>query len=264
MLQITVLNDNRLCSSLLGCEHGLSLYVESNEKKILFDTGNTDLFLKNAERLGIRPEEADVIVLSHGDYDHTGGLRFLPGGQRLIAHPACTSFRISRTRGTPAGMPIEEETLKKKYLTCFSREPQALGKSVTFLGEIERKMDFEGKSFPMIDREGRIYPCPDDTGLMAETAEGLIVISGCAHSGICNTVEYAKKLAGTDRVRAVLGGFHLLQMDEAAQKTIDYMRDNVEKVYLAHCTADEVCEAFREQLPDRSEILGAGRILRWD
>ncbi|MBO4873304.1 MAG: MBL fold metallo-hydrolase [Lachnospiraceae bacterium] len=263
MLRITVLNDNRNANPILGCEHGLSLFLESGEKKILFDTGNTDLFLKNAEKLGIRPEEAEMIVLSHGDYDHTGGLRYLPGGQKLLAHPACTSYRISRTRGTFAGMPMEAQEIQKKYRTAFSREPVALGGKVTFLGEIERKTDFEGKNFPMIDREGKIYPCPDDSGLMIETPQGLIVISGCAHSGICNTVEYAKKLSGTKKVCAVLGGFHLLTMDAAAQKTIDYMRENVEKVYLAHCTADEVCEAFREQMPDRTEVLGAGTVLEW-
>ena len=102
-----------------------------------------------------------------------------------------------------------------------------------------------------------------DSGLMIETPEGLIVISGCAHSGICNTVEYAKKLAGTEHVRAVLGGFHLLEMNDAAQKTIDYMRDNVEHVYLAHCTEDVVCAAFREQLPEKTEVLGAGEVLEW-
>ncbi len=264
MIRITVLNDNRLCDPLLACEHGLSLYIESGDRRILFDTGNTDLFLRNAGKLGIRPEEADVIVLSHGDYDHTGGLRYLPGGQKLLAHPACTSFRISRARGTFAGMPIEEAELKRKYRTGFSAAPADLGGNITFLGEIERKLDFEGKSFPMIDREGRTYPCPDDSGLMIETSEGLIVISGCAHSGICNTVEYAKKLSGRTKVRAVLGGFHLLSMDETAQKTLDYMRENVERVYLAHCTADEVCEAFRTQLPDRTEVLGAGRVLEWE
>ena len=264
MLRITVLNDNRPCSPLLGCEHGLSLFLESQEKTILFDTGNTDLFLQNAEKLGIHPEKADIIVLSHGDYDHTGGLRYLPGGQRLLAHPACTRFRISRARGTFAGMPIAADELQAKYRTGFSREPVNLDGNVTFLGEIERTLDFEGKSFPMIDAEGRTYPCPDDSGLMIKTQEGLIVISGCAHSGICNTVEYAKKLSGTSRVRAVLGGFHLLKMDEAAQKTIDYMRSNVEHVYLAHCTADEVCSAFCEQLPERTEILGAGKVLEWE
>lgn len=264
MLKVTVLNDNRLYNSSLSCEHGLSLYIETEDQKILFDTGDSDLFLRNAEKIGIRPEEADCIVLSHGDYDHTGGLRYLPGGQKLMAHPMATAFRISRKRGTPAGMPMSEEDLKAKYRVCFSREPQKLGEHILFLGEIERVTDFEGKSFPMIDEQKRTYPCPDDSGLAIRTGEGLVVISGCAHSGICNTVEYAKKLTGETHVRAVLGGFHLLKMDETAQKTIDYMKENTDMVCLAHCTEDEVCEAFAAQMPGRTRVLGVGIVCEWE
>ena len=160
-------------------------------------------------------------------------------------------------------MPLSREALEEKFRVIYSREPQPVGGQILYLGEIERKCEFEGKSFPMIDKAGRIYPCPDDTGLAVSTNEGLVVISGCAHSGICNTVEYAKKLTGASRVRAVLGGFHLLQMDETAQKTIDYIRENAETVWLAHCTADEVCEAFEAQLPGRTHVLGAGLICEW-
>lgn len=264
MLRVTVLADNRCQTPGLACEHGLSLYLEADGRRFLFDTGASDLFLRNAAVLGIRPELADRVILSHGDFDHTSGLRYLPGRPALLLHPACGTYRTSARRGIYGGMDLSEQELQEHFRPDYQKGPLWLSDSVLFLGEIERTLPFEGKSFPMLDREGRVYPCPEDTGLAIRTGAGLVVISGCAHSGICNTVEYAKKLTGETRVAAVMGGFHLLTVDEAARETLRYMRENADRVILGHCTEDPVFRLFEEELPGRAEVLSVGRVFCFD
>lgn len=117
----------------------------------------------------------------------------------------------------------------------------------------------------MTDELGNIYEHLNDSGLVIKTNLGLIVISGCAHSGICNTIEYAKKVTGENRALAVIGGFHLKEIDEQTVKTIDYMKkNNVNLLYLAHCTSDKVCEHFMEMLPEITNIIKTGNTYEID
>lgn len=257
-LKITVLNDDRPFREGLETEHGFSCFVEYDGKKILFDTGHTDIFYRNASKLGIDPESADLIVLSHGDYDHTGGLRYLNKRHKILCHPGCFNKRISIKRGTDAGMPVSHDKLESLFDIYCSAEPVFITDKIIFLGEIERKTDFECLDFPMNDLNGKIYTCPDDTGLAFILDDGLFVLSGCAHSGIVNTAEYAKKISGIRNVSGVLGGFHLLENNIYAEKTCDYMKKNAVKVYLAHCTCSDVCSMFEKEIPENTEITGAG------
>ena len=94
---------------------------------------------------------------------------------------------------------------------------------------------------------------------MREIKNGLIIISGCAHSGICNTIEYAKKITGENRIKAVIGGFHLKEINESTLKTIEYMKqEDIKSIYLAHCTSDIVCEEFIKQLPEKVNVIKTG------
>ena len=127
--------------------------------------------------------------------------------------------------------------------------------------EIERNNEFETEAnLPAYDVDGNTYKFLDDSGLCVNTEKGLIVISGCSHSGICNTIEYAKKVTKNNNILAVIGGFHLKEINEQTEKTIKYMKENnVENILLAHCTSDIVCEEFKKQLPERTQIIETGK-----
>lgn len=259
MLKIIVLNDNRCDNENFKCEHGISLLIEYNGKKVLFDAGQTDIFIENAKKLNIDLTSLDAIVLSHGDYDHGNGLKYLDVNTDLICHPDFMLTRISRRTGNDNGLNQTREELQERFNLIETSKPYNVSDEIVFLGQIERNNDFEkGKNLPATDENGNIYPHFDDSGIAIKTKEGIIVISGCSHSGICNTVEYAKKVTGENRVLAVMGGFHLKEIDECTLKTIEYMKNNVQSVYLAHCTSDNVCQEFGRQIPGKTHIIKTG------
>lgn len=260
MLKIVVLNDNRCDNSNYKCEHGISLYIEHDGKKVLFDAGQTDIFIENARLLNIDLTKLDAIVLSHGDYDHGNGLKFLDIRTDLICHPDFMLTRISKRTGNNNGLNQTKEELQKKFHLIETKEPYYISDDTIFLGQIERNNDFEkGENLPAYDENGSTYIHLDDSGLVIKTEKGLVVISGCSHSGICNTVEYAKKITGDNRILAVMGGFHLKEINDQTLKTIEYMnKNNVKTVYLAHCTSDIVCEEFLKRMPENTIIIKTG------
>jgi len=260
MVRIVVLNDNRCDNDNFEFEHGISLFIECYGKKVLFDCGQTDIFMKNAEKLNIDIDNLDAIILSHGDYDHGNGLKYFNKKVNLICHPDFMLTRISRRTGNNNGLNQTKEELIKKFNLIETREPFYISNEIIFLGQIERKNNFEqGKNLPAFDENGNIYQHLDDSGIVIKTEKGLIVISGCSHSGICNTVEYAKKITNDNRILAVMGGFHLKEVDECTTKTIDYMKqNNVQNVYLAHCTSDIVCQEFVKQIPQIAQMIKTG------
>lgn len=262
MIRISILNDNRCDNNEYECEHGISFFIEYYDKKILFDCGQTDIFIKNAKKLNIDINKLDAIVLSHGDYDHGNGLKYLNNKTDLICHPDFDVTRISKRTGNNNGLNQTREELQKRFNLIVSKEPYYISDKVIFLGEIERKNNFEsGKNLPAYDKNGNTYTHLDDSGLVIETEEGLIVFSGCAHSGICNTIEYAKKITGNNRISMVIGGFHLKKIDEQTISTVNYMKNNnVKKVMLAHCTSDVVCDYFLSKLPNETVIIKTGKI----
>lgn len=260
MVRIVVLNDNRCDNDNYEFEHGISLFIECYEKKVLFDCGQTDIFMKNSKKLNINLNELDAIILSHGDYDHGNGLKYLNVKTDLICHPDFMLTRISRRTGNNNGLNQTKKELAKEFNLIESRKPFYINDEIIFLGQIERNNNFEkGQNLPAFDENGEIYQHLDDSGLVIKTENGLIVISGCSHSGICNTVEYAKKITNENRILAVMGGFHLKEVNECTIKTIDYMKqNNVQKVYLAHCTSDEVCQEFEKRIPYKVKTMKVG------
>lgn len=262
LLEITCLNDDVCEISELENEHGLSLYIKKDDKKFLFDVGQGEAFKNNANKLGIDLEEIETLILSHGHYDHTGGLKFIDGKLKIVCHPNCTIWRKSKRTDRYNGIPFSKDELNERFEMCFSKDVYMLDEDVFFLGEINRKYDFECKKFPSVVEDGRDDIATDDSGIAIRTSQGLVIISGCGHSGICNTIEHAKKVTGEDRIFYVIGGFHLKEVDEQTEKTIKYMRDNnVSNLILGHCTSKEVCEEFEIRLKDICNVsmLGTGK-----
>lgn len=234
-MKISILNDNiagRWCRS----EHGLSYLVQA-DCTVLFDTGSSDLIAYNARMMNIDLQAIDTIVLSHGHDDHTGGL-VLFEGQKLICHPDTFIQRRRKANASELGIRFSEEQINERFRLLKSREPVRLSEQVFFLGEIPRTNDFESKQTPFIKEDGFDDFVMDDSALAILSPKGLVVISGCAHAGICNTIDYAMKVTGVEKVQMVMGGFHLLQDDALTQRTIDWLKSKaVEQVIPSHCTS---------------------------
>lgn len=262
-VDIYVLNDDRKNDCFLS-EHGLSLFIDIDGKKILFDCGQTDNYINNAKTLNLNLEDVDAIVLSHGHYDHGNGLDFYKKqGKKLYMHPNCTAQRLRKSTGTYGGINLTKEELQDRFNVIECQNATTIFDGVQFLGQIERKINFEGKSFPTTNLDGSDDTVPDDSGIVIESEKGIIVITGCGHSGICNTIERAKKTTGRDDIYAVIGGFHLRKNDEVAKKTIEYFKDNnVQKIIMGHCTIDEVCDNFRSKLGEKVMIMHSGNVFK--
>ena len=256
-MKFIVLAENRkkcLCDN----EEGLSLYIEIDDNKLLLDTGITDLFIKNSKILDVDLNQIETIVLSHGHWDHGNGLKYLENTENktIILHPECFTDRYSiRRQGEYAGINLKLEEMSEKYNTIQSREPYQIFDDVWYLGQIERANDFEAREFPTELKNGEIDYLKDDSGIAIKTNNGIVVISGCSHSGICNTVEHAKKVTKENKVYAVIGGFHLKNINKITEDTIKYfINNNISKAYMGHCTSDEVIVEFEKKLKGKCEV----------
>ncbi|MDY0202015.1 MAG: MBL fold metallo-hydrolase [Bacteroidales bacterium] len=242
-MKISILVDNTPGPNTLA-EHGLSYFIEYEGNKILFDTGQTDLFLRNAEIMNLDIRDVQQIVLSHGHYDHGNGLNYINGGN-LICHPACFAKRYRKNGGAYIGLKNDEESIRDKFTLITTAQPHELFQGAYFLGEIPRITDFESQTTSFVfDDETPDYVM-DDSALAFRVNNGVFVITGCGHAGIVNTLEYAKKVTGQQTIAGVMGGFHLKENNLQTQKTIEYLKkNNVKRVYPSHCTATHVIEEF--------------------
>jgi len=253
-MKLTVLVDNNtLIDRYFYAEPGVSYFIEEEDKRILFDVGYSNVFIKNAQKMNINLLDIDFLVLSHGHLDHTWGLDPLirlyteaiieeidHKKPTLIAHPL--TLLTKRLNGLEeVGSTISEEKLSKHFQIGLSKEPVWLTERLVFLGEIERKNDFEAKKpigkVVKDDLEEDDY-LMDDSVLVHKSSRGLVIITGCSHAGICNIVEYAKEICEDDRVVDIVGGFHLLAPpEEQLQGTLEYMKAlQPTEVHACHCT----------------------------
>ncbi len=266
-MKLTVLCDNNsLIDRYLLAEPGLSFFIEADGKRVLLDAGYSDVFLHNAVRLGINLRELDELVLSHGHVDHTWGLEplirlYLEAAieglrlkrPRLSAHPDCFVTR-SEEHLPEIGSLQSLSKLNEQFMLNLTPAPFRLTKSLHFLGAVPRRFAFEAMQ-PMgeIRQSGLSIPdlIPDDTALACETGRGLVVITGCAHAGVCNTVEYAREVTGVDKVVDVIGGMHLLNASrERLEQTADYLEKlNLEAFHPCHCTDLQAKIALARRLP---------------
>ena len=246
-MKITVLTENVAGGKLLA-EHGLSYLIEIDGEKILFDTGHSNVFLKNAKLLDIDIEnEVKTVVLSHGHWDHGDGLKFFEN-KNLITHPAAFFKRFGKNDHHPVGLSLSKEEIQKKFNLTETFNYLQINSSLYYLGEIPRLNDFESQVTSFEYENGDDDFVPDDSALATIIKSELIVITGCSHSGICNICEHAKKITGISKIKAVIGGFHLKYQNRQTLETIEYFKNNrVEKLYPSHCTELPVLTAFYEE-----------------
>lgn len=261
-LRILMDNHTEIDAYYLG-EPAVSYWIEVEGKKFLFDTGYSDAFLKNAAAMGIDLTEAEAILLSHSHNDHTGGLRTLlelpfRNTPKVTAHPDV--FLPHDLDGMDIGCPLEKTALEEAAELVLTREPLWLTEKLVFLGEIPRTMPFEpGYAIGTVMRESGPEPdfMRDDTALAYCGEEGLSIITGCSHAGICNIIAYAKKVTGIRKIQSILGGFHLFELDRRAEETIAFLRgEGIPELYPCHCTSFPIRAALHTQCPCKEAAVG--------
>lgn len=223
-------------------QHGLAFFIEG-DRNILFDTGPSEVLLTNAGIAEIDLAGTDLIVLSHGHWDHTDGLPHLAENSirpQVLCHPEV--FRDRRNKsGAFNGMALSKQKTADTFNLRESTGPVQISDTTWFLGEIPRKNNFEATQTQFhYEKDGQSFPdfLPDDTALAMRTDKGLVVVSGCSHAGICNICEYAKKVSGENHLHMVIGGFHLLDDAPALDRTIAYFQaEKPDRLYPMHCTA---------------------------
>ena len=265
-MKLTVLVDNAaIIDRYFLAEPAVSYLLEDGGARILLDTGYSDVFLKNARAMGIDLSRVTDIVLSHGHNDHTGGLAayFAAFPQTRVRLTACPGVFAPRRddAGLSIGSPLTQEAACAQAEVRLSDEPVRLSEHVTFLGRIPRRTDFEART-PIgvrLDDDGQWTGdlLPDDSALALETAQGLFLLLGCSHSGVCNIVLQAQALFPGVPVRGLLGGMHLMRRDAQAEKTVEFLRTlPLTALYPSHCTAFAVRAQMAQTLPVRDVGVG--------
>lgn len=248
-VKITVLVDTESFDENLAKEHGFSAWIETEGRHILFDTGQTGGMLVNAERLNIDLKKADTLVLSHGHFDHTGQIpQFLELNHhaRIYCCADLDRTRYSCKIGT-APRSIGMPDASKKALSSISASrihelgtPRYLTPRVGMTGPVPRESLLEdtGGPFFLDDHRGVDDLIEDDQSMWFETDKGLLILLGCCHAGLVNTVEYIKQISGIDKVHGIIGGMHLVNAnEERLQYTFDHLkRWKTDKLVPCHCT----------------------------
>ena len=259
-LRITLLVENTTPGRGLLGEHGLAVHIQDREESLLFDTGQSgSALLANAKALGVDLGRVPALVLSHGHYDHTGGVRAFLSVARdvdVFLHADALAPSYNCKRGQPPraiGIPDDCAAALQRascQLIC-SPDAASITKRVSTTGHVPRKTDFEDVGGPFfLDPNGSV---PDsiesDQALWIRSDEGPIVVLGCAHAGVVNTLNHVAALSGENRIYAVIGGMHLGQASvERLQATAKVLRQyGVRLLSPCHCTGNMAKEFLAQE-----------------
>lgn len=274
-VDITILVENTTPVSYLTGEYGFAALVTIDGNSLLFDTGSAGSIFTNARAMGIKLDEVEDLVISHGHYDHTGAVLSLVqeyGVKNIYAHSGLFAHRL---------LPLKDGKTKDIGCACDKQEVEASGARFIFTdgfkeispqvfltGQIPRITDYEdtGGDFKM-EVNGELIKdnLNDDMALVIKHPEGLIIISGCAHAGMINTIDYAIKQTGEKRLLAYIGGTHLITASEKRlEKTIAALTAyDIKSVVLCHCTGFKAAAQLYNALGARVSKGDAGRRLKF-
>lgn len=256
-MRITALAENTAHDPAIGCEHGLSLYIETDSRVILFDMGQTELFAKNAEKLGIDLKKVDFAVLSHGHYDHGGGMK------RFLQLNSCAPVYISRHAFEPHYNGKEKyiglnTALSSSERLIFTDEEYKIADGLTLCAcnDIQRVCDTDSGELTVM-RDGRLIPEDfiHEQYLLIEENDKRVLISGCSHKGILNIVDRFKP-------DVLVGGFHFMKM-ELDGRLLDYakrLNEYPTEFYTCHCTGAEQYDYMKPHM-ERLHYLYSGKTI---
>jgi len=260
-IKLTTLTENTATYGFLG-EWGLSIMVEADGTRVLMDTGLGFSPVHNAQLMGIDLSTIDRIVLSHGHADHTGGLRDvlkMKGKVEIVAHPDIWDSKYAQ-RGQDSfqyiGIPFAREELESRGARFnLSKEPVRISEHIMTSGEIPMASGYEEIDKNLfVKKDGVLQPDPlaDDLALVIDTDFGLVVILGCGHRGVVNTLRHAQKLTGKEMIYAVIGGIHLFRAsDEQIEMTIAELQGmGIQKLGVSHCTGFKASTRLSQKFPE--------------
>ena len=251
-LKVLVDNNTIIDRYYLG-EPAVSYLIKDGDTKILFDVGYSDIFIKNAKKMDESLMDINYIVISHGHDDHTGGLVSLSKlhskakvkntdyvNPTVIAHPDAFSYK--EIDGNNIGSILDNNDIDKHFNTNYTAKPLWITNNLVFLGEIERGNDFENnESIGQCKKHDSMVDdyLNDDSALVYKSSQGLVIITGCSHAGICNIIEYAKKVCNDNRILDVIGGFHLMEPNKIqSEGTLNYFNNQeIKNIHPCHCTS---------------------------
>jgi 7,8-dihydropterin-6-yl-methyl-4-(beta-D-ribofuranosyl)aminobenzene 5'-phosphate synthase len=261
-LDITLIVDNKADPNL-AAEHGLAMWIDATGRHILFDTGQGPALAANAEKLGIALEQTDTIVLSHGHYDHTGGVHHVlqcNPAVELFCHPGAIQPRYSMRNGSTRAIHMPGETMAALERLPGQRmhwvsEPMKISEDIGLTGPIPRASGFEDAGGPFYLDPGarRTDAINDDMALWINTPKGLVVCVGCAHAGLINTLNHVRRLSGGADIHAVVGGFHLKgARPERIRRTVSQLKVLKPATMVAcHCTGENAITALERAYGSR-------------
>lgn len=273
-LHLVLLCENTARGAGILGEHGLAWWIEANDQVLLFDTGQGLALRHNAERLGLPLSRAHAVLLSHGHYDHVGGLETLIAANTscpIWTHPAAMAPKFLRA---PTGTPRRVSTPFFEVLRPgpgFPRlqtsvTPVELLPGVFSTGQIPRVTDYEDTGGPFFLDEKLSVPDPleDDLSLFFETDKGVIVVLGCAHAGLVNILLHVRKFTSGHPIAAVYGGMHLEAASPARMTQTLAALHNLgsPRLYPNHCTGARAIFQLHEAF--RGRVLPASAGMSWD
>ena len=272
-VRITVLSDNTVKSPGLLGEHGLSFLIESGDESLLLDTGEGYVLRHNADKLKVDLERVGKVVLSHGHYDHTGGLKAVlasGSGKAVFGHPDMFGKKVALLKGKrlAIGIPHRREELEQLGATFhLSKDPVEVAHGIVTTGQVPRVTDFEEVDKTLhVEEGGEIVrdELHDDLSLILDSPQGLVLLLGCCHTGVINTLWRAINLTGKRRFAAVIGGMHLMSAGEKQlTQTIHTLRSfEIDRIFPCHCTGAKASIRLWNALgEDRVYFAGVGD--RW-
>jgi 7,8-dihydropterin-6-yl-methyl-4-(beta-D-ribofuranosyl)aminobenzene 5'-phosphate synthase len=263
-------------SSEFWAEHGVSFHIQTAGGQVLFDTGQSGtILLHNAKLLGVDLGQIDALAISHAHHDHTGGLAQAFQHTRpmipLYANPDLFRERYTQ-RGeeyVSIGMEMPREELAERAEVRLSADPVEMVPGVWTTGEIDQRPEFEGRSpAHCIKADGGWQPDPyrDDLSLVLEGEGWLVVLCGCCHAGLLNTLAHVRRAFDGD-ITAVAGGLHLASAtDDMLQRAVNTLQTtyNAPRLYPSHCTGEKAYVALADAFGERVQPCPAGTILTFE
>lgn len=270
----TMLCENSVLG-IQGCvaQHGLSVFLETDQGNYLIDTGPDGNIINNARVLKLDLNSIKGIILSHHHYDHTGGLLdvlLARGDVDVYAHPELFkhSFKLQKEgKERYIGIPFRQELLENKGARfIFSRNWQEIAPDIFLTGEVPRMTSYEkgDKSQVIKGEKGFIQDqILDDQAVVCKTEQGLFIILGCSHSGMINILNYAIKMTGEERIHTVIGGTHLgLLPPEIMEKSIeDLHKFSIQRLGVSHCTGLKASARLSREFGDKFFFCTLGTVV---